>query len=117
MTLLDIPSWAASLRKLVKIYQLAGGRPGLERVRYSFEITHVHESFLYLFFIIIMLIIHCSVPVFEAAPVSALSLNCICTCFCIYASTCTALVLYLIGAGPVHGPKGLHRCQGPLRVL
>jgi hypothetical protein len=48
MTLLDIPSWAASLRKLVKIYQLAGGRPGLERVRYSFEITHVHESILIL---------------------------------------------------------------------
>jgi hypothetical protein len=56
MTLLDIPSWAASLRKLVKIYQLAGGRPGLERVRFSFEISHVHESILILYIMIIPLL-------------------------------------------------------------
>ena len=56
MTLLDIPSWAVSLRKLVKIYQLAGGRPGLERVRYSFEITRAHDSILILHLIIIPLL-------------------------------------------------------------
>jgi hypothetical protein len=56
MTLLDIPSWAASLRKLVKIYQLAGGRPGLEMVRFSFEISHVHESILILYIMIIPLL-------------------------------------------------------------
>lgn len=32
MTLLDIPSWAAALRKLVMVYQLAGGGKGLEEV-------------------------------------------------------------------------------------
>lgn len=32
MTLLDIPSWAAALRKLLKVFQLIGGRKGLEKV-------------------------------------------------------------------------------------
>jgi hypothetical protein len=31
MTLLDIPSWAAALRKLLKVFQLVGGRKGLEK--------------------------------------------------------------------------------------
>ena len=33
MTLLDLPNWAAALRKLIKISQLVGGEKGLEKVR------------------------------------------------------------------------------------
>jgi len=33
MTLLDVPSWSASVRKLIKAYKLAGGEKGFERVR------------------------------------------------------------------------------------
>jgi hypothetical protein len=36
MTLLDIPSSATALRKLVKAYQLAGSGKGLEKVRHNF---------------------------------------------------------------------------------
>jgi hypothetical protein len=33
MTLLDVPSWTASVRKLIKAYKLVGGERGFERVR------------------------------------------------------------------------------------